>query len=212
MRSLLTVALVLAAPLGRAQDVRITEDMMFFEFEANGNFHVIEREQDQEARIDDSFARTSRPCPPFCIHPMEAAPGVETVGELEVLSFLRDHVEPGTGVLIDSRLNDWYDAGTIPGAINLPFTLFNATPENPFVDPLMKKFGGRLRSNGRWDFSQAMELCLFCNGPWCDQSPQAIRNLIALGYPVEKIRYYRGGLQNWLMMGLTTEVPVAAGG
>jgi len=48
---------------------------------------------------------------------------------------------------------------------------------------------------------------LFCNGPWCDQSPRAIRGLRKIGYPADKLHYYRGGMQDWLIMGLTTIVP-----
>ena len=62
-----------------AQDVNITQDMPYFEFDNGIEFHVIERNQDNEARIADAFAKTSRPCPPFCIQPMSAAPGVETI-------------------------------------------------------------------------------------------------------------------------------------
>jgi hypothetical protein len=58
-----------------------------------------------------------------------------------------------------------------------------------------------------WDFTKAKHLLLWCNGPWCDQSPRAIRALIALGYPVNKLSYYRGGMQDWLVLGLTIVVP-----
>jgi hypothetical protein len=51
-------------------------------------------------------------------------------------------------------------------------------------------------------------LVMFCNGPWCGQSPAAIRRIIEAGYPVEKISYYRWGMQGWRMLGLT----VAGGG
>jgi hypothetical protein len=41
----------------------------------------IKRNQDTEATINPKYAKTSRKCPPFCIQPMEVAPGVTTVGE-----------------------------------------------------------------------------------------------------------------------------------
>jgi len=47
------------------------------------------------------------------------------------------------------------------------------------------------------------EIALFCNGPWCGQSPTAIRRIIEAGFPAEKISYYRGGMQVWRMMGFT---------
>ncbi len=194
-----------------AQEVFITPDMPFFEFEIGDSFHVIERDQNTEATIDPAFAKTSRPCPPFCVHPISAGEGVETVGELEVLEFLRDHVETGTGHLVDSRLESWYQAGTIPGAINLPFNLFEQGELNPFLEPILGQLGAR-KVDGQWNFDNAAELCLFCNGPWCDQSPRAIRNLLSLGYPPEKLRYYRGGIQVWKLLGLTISVPQNVGG
>ena len=194
-----------------AQEVFITPEMPFFELEIGEQFVVIERDQNTEATVDPAFAKTSRPCPPFCIHPASAGDGVETVGELEVLDFLREHVEAGTGHLVDSRLESWYLAGTIPGAINLPFNLFEQGELNPFLDPILLKLGATRRDGG-WSFETASELLLFCNGPWCDQSPRAIRNLLALGYPPEKLRYYRGGMQVWKLLGLTVTVPQNVGG
>lgn len=207
---LLAACLVMLLPgVSAAQEVWITEDTPFVEFSVEGQTYLIERNQDQEARLDNSFSKTSRPCPPFCIHPMSAAPGVETVGELELIEFVETRVQSGEGLLVDSRLPDWYEAGTIPGSINLPFNLFNPD-NNPFFTPIMTQLGGRALGGGRWDFSQARPLLLFCNGPWCDQSPRAIRNLIAAGYPAEKLKYYRGGMQSWLQLGLSTLIPAGS--
>ena len=38
-------------------------------------------------------------------------------------------------------------------------------------------------------------------------SNRAIANLLSVGYPGEKIYYYRGGMQGWLTLGLTVHVP-----
>ena len=50
-------------------------------------------------------------------------------------------------------------------------------------------------------------LLLFCNGAWCGQSPESLKELIAIGYPEEKLKWYRGGMQSWLSLGLTTVKP-----
>ncbi len=34
---------------------------------------------------------------------------------------------------------------------------------------------------------------MFCNAIWCGQSPEAMKELIAIGYPQEKMKWYRGG-------------------
>ncbi|RUM76239.1 MAG: rhodanese-like domain-containing protein, partial [Sulfurovum sp.] len=55
-----------------------------------------------------------------------------------------------------------------------------------------------------FDFSNAKTLVMFCNGMWCGQSPASIAALRKFGYPAEKLKYYRGGMQDWHILGLTT--------
>ena len=208
-RLAIKAAAILAASAitASAQDVNITPDVSSHTIDLNGRTVTIARNQDPNNRIDPEFAKTSRACPPFCIHPMEAAAGVETVGELEVIDFIKQDVSDGRGLLIDSRVPEWHAKGTIPGAVNVPFSTLEAT--NPYRDEILKALGAR-NSGGSWDFSGAKTLVLFCNGPWCDQSPRSIRNLTAAGYPAEKIKYYRGGMQVWLLLGLNIENPGAS--
>ena len=204
--SITSTAFLLAGPL-QAQDVWITPELPFFEFQSGGEFHFIERDQNNDARIVDAYAKTSRACPPFCIQPMEVADGVRTVGEVEVLKFIEEHVESGGGFVIDARVESFFDAGTIPGAVNLPFNMFTASDSNPFLDQLLILLGGELQASGEWSFDNAAHLLLFCNGPWCGQSPHAINNLLELGYPADRLYYYRGGMQSWASMGLSVAVP-----
>ena len=58
-----------------------------------------------------------------------------------------------------------------------------------------------------FDYSAAKTLVLFCNGMWCGQSPASIRTLLKYGYPAEKIKYFRGGMQTWEILGLSTAKP-----
>jgi rhodanese-related sulfurtransferase len=204
MRHIFFVAVLFCAGSAAAQEVRITPEMDQKRIDLNGETLLIERNQDNAHRLDDEFTKTSRPCPPFCIHAMSAAEGVETIGELEVMAFLEDKVANGQGLLIDSRVPEWFAKGTIPGAVNVPFTTLE--PANPYRDQIIQALGGQPRGEG-WDFSNALDLAMFCNGPWCDQSPRAIRNLRAVGYPADKIAYYRGGMQLWLLLGLSVNRP-----
>lgn len=189
-----------------AAEVNLTPDLPYVDIEYEGKRVRIERIQDVEHRLDNSFTKTSRPCPPFCIHPMRAAVGVETVGELELLNFLIEKVRTGEGLLIDARLPEWFHKGTIPGAVNIPWTLLTAGPDNPHTAKILMALGAA-EEGGQWDFRPALDLMLFCNGPWCDQSSRAIKNLMSLGYPPEKLYYYRGGMQLWQLLGLTTVIP-----
>jgi len=206
LAALCGLALALSGIHASAQEVKITPDQASRTIVLNGQELVIERIQDTAHVIDPSFAKTSRPCPPFCIHPISAAPGIETIGEIELMDFLETTVATGKGLLIDSRVPEWFAKGTIPGAINVPFATLE--PTNPYRDEILKALGARQTGAG-WDYSAALDLALFCNGPWCDQSPRAIRNLTEAGYPPAKIRYYRGGMQLWMLLGLTVRHPTS---
>jgi len=192
-----------AGPL-QAQQVNLTEGVPRKVLSLGGTPVVIERTQDTSATLPPDFARTARACPPFCIQPHAAAPGVDTLGELEVIGFLESHVAQGKGILIDARLPEWFQRGALPGAVNVPFTALDAA--NPYRDAILEALGGVPGAAG-WDFSAAQDLTLYCNGAWSDQAPRAIRHLLAAGYPPDRLRYFRGGMQGWLMLGLGTQMP-----
>lgn len=191
MHRLLTLfaALVLATPALAQQPVGITPDTLSVTVETGSGPREISRIQDNAHVIDPEWGLTSRPCPNFCIQPMIPAEGVTPIGELELLAMLQD---PEVTV-VDSRTPDWFQAGTIPGAVNMPYT--------QMVDRL-GELGCQIDFDG-WDCTEARVVALFCNGPWCGQSPTAIRRMIEAGYPAERIRYYRPGMQGWRMLGLT---------
>jgi len=182
--------LTLLLPLLTHAEVRITPDLAEVRVPTADGAVVISRDQDTDATIDPAFSLTSRNCPPFCIQPMTPAPGVRTVGELELLELLRS----GSGLLIDARTENWYLESTIPGSINIPYTEVAVR-----LDEL-----GCQRGKTHWNCDEARTVLLFCNGSWCGQSPTAIRAMVREGYPAERILYYRGGMQAWKSLGLTT--------
>lgn len=199
-------ALVAVIPPLHPAEVNISEHLEAVDVLHNGEVVRIERQQDPDNTINPAYALTSRKCPPFCIQPMQLAVGVETIGELELLDYLRQiHAGDDSILVIDSRTPDWVTRGTIPGSVNIPWTLLK--PEagaDPFAisDLLREKFNVRNRE-GLWDFSNARTLVLFCNGMWCGQSPSNIRSLLDYGYPAHKLKWYRGGMQDWESLGLT---------
>lgn len=193
--------------LAKEETVKITADLAYLDVQHNGKKIRIERVKDTSNRLTNSFTKTSRPCPPFCIHPIKLAPGIETVGELELLDFLRVKVQQNQGVLIDTRMPQWYEKGTIPSSINIPFTILSSGLDNPHTKKIITLLGAKENEKGEWDFSKVKELLLFCNGPWCDQSSRAINSLIKAGYPKEKLFWYRGGMQSWQLLGLTIVTP-----
>jgi rhodanese-related sulfurtransferase len=164
----------------------------------------IRREENPIATIRAEYAVTARKCPPYCIQPMQLAPGVETLAELELIDCLK-RIRQSNLIVIDSRTPDWYAKGTIPGAINLPYAqnMEGLPTDLPGVkQTLIDMFGVRDVAGG-YDFGSASTLAIFCNGPWCGQTPNYIRTLLALGYPAAKLKWYRGGMQDWCSLGLT---------
>ena len=135
---------------------------------------------------------------------------METIGELEIIEYVKKMAEGDDNiVLIDSRTPDWVGKGTIPGAVNIPWTKLNpAKGADPISigELLTGQFGAR-ELEGLWDFSEAKTLVLFCNGMWCGQSPNNIQNLLRFGYPAHKIKWYRGGMQDWEILGLSSVKP-----
>jgi rhodanese-related sulfurtransferase len=190
--------------------VGITRDMQKFEGTIDGKPIEIVRDQDQSNTVNPAFSRTSRKCPPFCIQPMHLATGVETIGELEVIEYVKRMAAGDDSILlIDSRTPNWVSRGTIPGAINIPWVrLSPAKGADPvsISEILTGTFGAR-EFDGLWDFRDAKTLVMFCNGMWCGQSPQNIETLMRFGYPAEKLKWYRGGMQDWEILGLSTVEP-----
>jgi len=191
--SILALAAPVFASMALADPVNITPDTLSVTVMTDAGPAEISRIQDPANEVSGEWARTSRPCPNFCIQPMSPAEGVTTVGELEVLAALQD---PET-IVVDSRVTADYRGGTIPGAVHIPYT--------EMADRL-SELGCELDFDG-FVCDQARPVLLFCNGPWCGQSPTAIRRIIEAGYPADRISYYRGGMQVWRMLGLSVTDP-----
>jgi len=201
---------VAAAAGDESLRVKITPDLDRVVVMHAGRPVTIMRRQDSDSVVNPGYAKTARDCPPFCIQPMTMAPGVETIGELEMLEYLARSADPAERiVVIDSRTPDWVANGTIPGSINIPWTrLSPAAGADPFeIAEILEHTFGAISQEGLWNFSDAKTLVLFCNGMWCGQSPTNIRTLLNFGYPAHKIKWYRGGMQAWEILGLTVVRP-----
>lgn len=119
------------------------------------------------------------------IQPIELAAGVRTVGERELIA----HLEAG-GRCYDTRPKDAFAASTIPGAVSLPHD--------------------RVES-GHEPLASSEPAVFFCNGPQCAATPHAVAALLAAGHPPGAILYYRGGMHDWITLGLPVEAPGAPG-
>lgn len=178
------------------ETIGITAKLPFIEVNHNGATIKIKRGSLQNNNIK------TKPCPPFCIKPLIIAPNIETFAELEVIEFLNKDVKSEEGYLVDSRITENFERETIPGSINIPFVLFNNSQTSKVLSLL-----GAKQQGSSTDFSEVKTLCLFCNDPLCDESSRSIKALLDLGYPASKLKYYRGGIQAWKNLNLTTISP-----
>ena len=220
-------ALALSATTASAKTgkpVGITPTLSSITVMHNGKETEIKRNQDNANTVNPAFAKTSRACPPFCIQPMGLGKGIQTIGEVEVINYA-DKMSKGDSniILVDSRTPDWVAKGTIPGAVNVSWVELTpskgATTEG-IMNVMTKQFAVKLAADKDafdvdeaiadgdtskvFDFTDAKTLVMFCNGMWCGQSPASIAALRKFGYPADRIKYFRGGMQTWEILGLST--------
>lgn len=188
--------------------VNITATLPYVDVMHRGKKIRIKRIKDNGNIVELDFALTSRPCPPYCIQPIQLAPGVETIGELEILKYLQQIAKDDSILVIDSREAKWLRNGMIPGASNLPWDkLYNKTASDDAITDILQLQFNAVLIGKLWNFENAKTLVFYCNGPWCGQSPTNIRALLSIGYPAHRIKWYRGGMQSWKSFGLTTVKP-----
>ena len=140
------------------------------------------------------------------IAPIKASDKIETYGELEVLEFIEKAKTDKNMMLVDSRTENWFFHETIPSAVNIPYIYLKQSQYPDEFEEYVEMLGVK-KVNGKYDFKNAKTILMFCNGAWCGQSPESMKALIAIGYPEAKLKWYRGGMQSWLSLGLTTIKP-----
>jgi rhodanese-related sulfurtransferase len=120
------------------------------------------------------------------IQPASLHPDIPTIGELEVI----EHLARG-GAAVDTRRPEYVtESGTIPGAEAIRWEEIDQHAEQ---------------------FETGVTV-LFCNGPQCAATPRAVERLLAAGVSPERLAYYRGGLQDWMGLGLPVADPDSSRG
>jgi rhodanese-related sulfurtransferase len=113
------------------------------------------------------------------IQPLQPFPGVQTVGELELIRLV------GEGAaLIDTRVAGSRSGETLPDAVSIPH------------DQIRDRIA---------ELDKDKISIVFCNGPQCPQTPDAIGILLEAGYPPSSLAYYRGGLHDWVTLAFPTD-------
>ncbi len=90
---------------------------------------------------------------------------------------LKKLVSEQGAILIDARLPEEYDAGHIPGAINIPIELFGE-----FIDTI------EALPRDAW-------LIGYCDGPPCDKGKNMAEELFYMGFM--RVAYYDAGMDDW---------------
>ncbi len=196
-----TPLLAETSPSASLGEVLLSEGVKSVNISLNGESFTIQRNQTPGHTITDLYTSTTV----GSLQPMILAPGIETIGELEVIDYLQQaQTDPNT-ILVDTRTPFWFSRMRIPGSINVPYSLFKG--ELSALETVEKFFNVKVDDRGQLDFSQAKTIVGYCNGYFCGQTPSMFKgeafSLINIGYPPEKLKYYRGGMQAWSSLGLT---------
>lgn len=185
---------------GQSKFVAIEKGVKSININLNGETFTLMRNQTAGNKISDLYVTTHRGSP----QPMILAAGVDTLGELEFIEYMKKAQSDEAIAIVDSRKPGWYERLRIPGAINVPFTSFNSKED---AIEAMEDELGVIDNDGKLDFSKAKTIVAYCNGYWCGQTPGMVKNakfsLLKMGYPASKIKYYRGGMQAWTSLGFT---------
>lgn len=99
---------------------------------------------------------------------------------------VKQHFEEGTAIIIDARDPNEYEAGHIPGSLNLP--------DNQFMEAF-QEFGDSL--------PREIPLIVYCQGGQCDQSHSVLEQLKEFGF--EFLLLYKEGWNEWKEKGYPTE-------
>ncbi len=181
--------------------VPIMSGVKSIEMNLNDEKFTLMRNQTAGNKISPLYETTNRGTP----QPIILAKGVETLGEIEFIEYMKKAQTDETIAIIDSRKPGWFAKLRIPGAVNVPFTDFDE--EETAIEMMEDEMGVVQKEDGTLDFSNAKTLALYCNGYWCGQTPGMVKNakyaLLKMGYPASKIKYYRGGMQAWTSLGFT---------
>ncbi|MGB5868149.1 MAG: rhodanese-like domain-containing protein [Arcobacteraceae bacterium] len=184
-----------------AGQVMISKGVKSIDMDLNGEKFTIMRNQTPGNKISALYDTTDRGKP----QPISLAQGLDTVGELEFIDYMKKAQTDKTIVIVDTRTPGWYGKLRVPGAINIPYTNFE-TKEGA-IDSMEDDLGVVVKDNGKLDFTNAKTIVAYCNGYWCGQTPAMVKNeqysLLNMGYPASKIKYYRGGMQAWTSLGFT---------
>ncbi len=193
------LVLLASAVAGQYNKVKITPDMAYIYVYHKGKAVKVHRIQDTKNKISGEYAKIYRPGK--FIQPIKMHDDIQTIAEIEILEFMQEKVNKKKGLLIDLRPKAIYKQGSIPSAVNIPARVIDNKVK---IAKVLKIFGVKKNADGTLNTKNVLDIAFYCNGLWCDKSSDFIQSLLDMGYPAEKMLYYRGGFQMWKILGFTT--------
>ena len=120
LKYLLLAAVTATAALqaGQFDKVKITPDISYVYIYHKGKAVKTHRIQDTKHKLTGEYAKTYRPGQ--YIQPINLKNGVMTIGEVEILNFMKNKVNKKKGLIIDVRDKDRYKKESLPSAVNIP--------------------------------------------------------------------------------------------
>ena len=193
---------VIGGLLGAAGMAQAQANEAKVSFIFNGDRVKIGRDNTQAARFAAVFASKGAPCGAACIAPMQVAEGITTFDETQVLDFLVETVGSDQGLLVDARMPQERARGFIPGSVSLPYSVMGN--DNAYTGDILEALGAR-QFDGVFNFADVRDLLIYDTGPSANEAGDLIVGLLAVGYPADKIKYYRGGMQVWSVLGFSIQ-------
>jgi len=184
---------------GKYDKVRISPNTSYIYVYHKGKAVKVHRIQDIKHKLVGEYTKLYRP--KQYIQPVKITRKIKTIGEIELLKFMEDKSNSKQGIVIDLREKYQYLEESIPSSSNIPFGIKDK-PEK--LEKVLSIFGAKRDANGKLDTSEALDIAFYCDGLWSNKSAIIINKFIDLGYPINKLYYYRGGFQMWKILGLTT--------
>ncbi len=203
MKFLILILITLSTSLisGQFDKVKITPDISYIYVYHKGKAVKVHRIQNSKSKITGEYAKIYRPNQD--IQPIKIHEDIATIGEVELLYFMKNKVNKRKGLLIDVRSKKAYRAESIPSAVNIPAKVKDNEAK---LEKILKILGAKRTYTNSLDTRRVMDIAFYCHGLWCKKSAEFIEVLLDAGYPADKILYYRGGFQMWKILGFTTVV------
>lgn len=184
---------------GQYDKVKITPSLSYMYVYHKGKAVKVHRTQDTKHKLTGEYSKLYRPHQ--YIQPIKVDKNIKTIGEIELLHFMKSKVNENSGIVIDVRTKEKYKRETIPSSVNIPR---NTQYDKRKMDRVFQAIGVIIEDNNTLNVTHAVDVVIFGDGPWSSDAKEMVNTFLQRGFPHDKILYYRGGFQMWKILGFTT--------